>query len=103
MITELKSASTEELKAEYEPMLARFNSLRKEYKKLEAEISPLRAELAERENKKILVLNAVMQGQQGLLRAVGTPEEVIKEAEEEFARLKAAKEAARQASEGLVG
>ncbi len=98
MTRELKSVSTEELRAEYVPQFEKLKSLRSAVKQLEADIAPLRDELVERDNKSTLVLNAVMSGQQGLLRATGMSEEAISQAESVFAAMKSAKEAARKES-----
>ncbi len=95
MKRELKSVSTEELRAEYMPQFDKLKSLKAAVKQLEAEIAPLREELVERDNKSTLVLNAVMAGQQNLLRATGMSEEAISEAESVFKAMKSAKEAAR--------
>lgn len=97
MARDLSTVSTAELRSEYEPKAEKLRELRAAAKALDAEIAPLRDELAAREHKYTLILNAVMAGQQQLLRATGTPEEVIAEAEADFAARKAAREAARAA------
>lgn len=88
MARDLKTVSTEALRAEYEAKLA-------EIKSLKDATEPLRAELTDRDNKATLILNAVMAGQHGLLRATGTPEAVISAAEAKFQEMRAAKRAAR--------
>ncbi len=95
---DLSKVATEELRAAYDPKAAKLRDLRAQAKALEAEIEPFKLELAERENRATLLLNAVMAGQQSLLRATGVSEDTIKAAEERFAQMKATKEAARAAA-----
>ncbi len=95
MIRDLKSVSTDDLRAEYQPQFDKLKALKAEVKALELSITPLRDELVDRDNKSTLVLNAVMAGQQALLRATGLSEEVISEAESVFKAMKSTKEAAR--------
>lgn len=105
MARDLKTVSTEALRAEYEPQLAKLRELRAKAQQLAAEIEPLKLELAAREHTQTLILNAVMAGQQGLLRATGVSEEVIAASEAIYAQMKAeklAKNAAREAAEGAV-
>jgi hypothetical protein len=93
---DLSKVATEELRAAYEPQAAKLRELRAQAKSLEATVEPLKLELAERENRATLILNAVMAGQQGLLRATGVSEDIIKAAEERFAQMKAVKVTARE-------
>lgn len=96
MERDLKQVATAELRAEHSAAVDKIKAIR-------AEIASVQAELTERDNKATLILNAVMAGQQGLLRAAGTPEDVIKAAEETFAATKAEKEARRSASAATEG
>ncbi len=93
---DLTKVATESLRAEYDPQAARLRDLRAQTKALELEIEPLKTELAARENRATLILNAVMAGQQGLLRATGVSSEVIEAAEERFAQMRAEKLAKKQ-------
>lgn len=101
MARDLKTVPTEDLRAEYEPQLAKLQKLREEMKAFAAEIEPLKTELAERENKATLILNAVMAGQQGLLRATGVSDETIAAAEAHFQAMREAKAAARGGGEAV--
>lgn len=101
MARDLKTVPTEELRAEYEPQTAKLRDLRKQMKALEADIEPLKAELVERDNKITLIRNAVMSGQQGLLRAMGVSEEAIKATEAWFAEERARRIASRSGGEAV--
>lgn len=94
-MSDFSKVETEELRAQYAPVQEKIKSLRAELRALEASVVDVREELVKRDNNQALILNAVMAGQQGLLRAAGTSEEVIAEAERWFRDTKAAKEAAR--------
>lgn len=87
------TASTEVLRSNYGPMAEKIKKLRNELKYLQEEVEPLRNELVKRDNAATLILNAVMSGQQALLRAAGTSEDVIKQAEAWFENDKARKAA----------
>lgn len=99
---DLTTVAAEELRAEYEPKAAKLSELRAQARALEAEIAPLRDELARRENNYTLILNAVMAGQQQLLRASGVAPEIIAAAEADFADRKAKREAERAARQPEV-
>jgi hypothetical protein len=92
---DLTKVATAQLRAEYEAAQAKIKELR-------AAIAPVQDELVSRDNAATLILNAVMAGQQALLRATGTPEEVIKAAEERFAAMRAEKLARKAAGEGAA-
>lgn len=95
MARDLKTVSTDALRSEYEPKRDKIKALRAELKALESDAEPLKLELAAREEKETLILNAVMAGQQGLLRATGVPDATIAAAEAQFKAMREAKLAAR--------
>ncbi len=99
---DLTKVAAEQLRAEYEPKASKLKELYAEAAKLEVEIAPLRDELAQREHNYTLILNAVMAGQQQLLRATGVAHEVIADAEADFAQRKAQREAERAARQPEV-
>ncbi len=96
-MSDFSTATTADLRELYASKLAALNSARERFKELESDIAPLRSELVERDNNSTLILNAVMAGQQKLLKATGVPADVIEAAEAKFKEMKLAKEAKRAA------